>query len=79
MRSYKTELLDYGLKKGHFTGEEYKWCMDGKNINDYKKQREYAEINLESYPVESIESKNYSSISKLNFNFLKLGEYGNIK
>ena len=40
MRSYKAELLNYGLEKGYFTKEEYAWCINGNNINVLPKKIE---------------------------------------
>ena len=40
MRSYKTDLLNYGLEKGYFTKVEHGWCMNGGNINALPKKTE---------------------------------------
>lgn len=46
MRNNKTALLDYGLKKGYFTTDEHKWCMDGKNIKDKINSDMLEKVNL---------------------------------
>ena len=40
MRNRKSEWLNYGLEKGHFTSEEYSWCKEGKNIKNYEKSKD---------------------------------------
>lgn len=40
----KKDMLNYGLKKGYFTSEEYGWCMNGKNINDLSEKIEKRDI-----------------------------------